>query len=114
MIRRPPRSTLFPYTTLFRSREQPVRALQQVVGDGEALVFVGVDQRGPCTPRYDEGELPRQIVRILQPGVHALPAHRTVDVRRVPQQETPAVVEPGGAPAMGAGGGGPVARLGRE
>src|SRR2546427_9167704 len=25
MIRRPPRSTLFPYTTLFRSREQPVR-----------------------------------------------------------------------------------------
>src|SRR5258705_7455808 len=26
MIRRPPRSTLFPYTTLFRSREDPVRA----------------------------------------------------------------------------------------
>src|SRR3712207_7294372 len=29
MIRRPPRSTLFPYTTLFRSR--PVRAGQTVV-----------------------------------------------------------------------------------
>src|SRR5206468_10452261 len=25
MIRRPPRSTLFPYTTLFRSRAQPAR-----------------------------------------------------------------------------------------
>src|SRR5437899_8100697 len=25
MIRRPPRSTLFPYTTLFRSQKQPVR-----------------------------------------------------------------------------------------
>src|SRR2546430_10343651 len=25
MIRRPPRSTLFPYTTLFRSREEPRR-----------------------------------------------------------------------------------------
>src|SRR3712207_8558268 len=25
MIRRPPRSTLFPYTTLFRSRRAPVR-----------------------------------------------------------------------------------------
>src|SRR3712207_7680997 len=25
MIRRPPRSTLFPYTTLFRSRRRPVR-----------------------------------------------------------------------------------------
>src|SRR2546429_5770113 len=27
MIRRPPRSTLFPYTTLFRSRSQVARAL---------------------------------------------------------------------------------------
>src|SRR3712207_9090667 len=27
MIRRPPRSTLFPYTTLFRSRAQVVRAI---------------------------------------------------------------------------------------
>src|SRR5260221_3234515 len=26
MIRRPPRSTLFPYTTLFRSRHAPLRA----------------------------------------------------------------------------------------
>src|SRR2546426_8919146 len=28
MIRRPPRSTLFPYTTLFRSREQLVERLR--------------------------------------------------------------------------------------
>src|SRR2546425_3708316 len=28
MIRRPPRSTLFPYTTLFRSRRQDGRTLQ--------------------------------------------------------------------------------------
>src|SRR3712207_7002642 len=33
MIRRPPRSTLFPYTTLFRSRR--VRA-RQYLGDGHA------------------------------------------------------------------------------
>src|SRR3712207_7802720 len=37
MIRRPPRSTLFPYTTLFRSRGQrqhvdPVRPVQHVPG----------------------------------------------------------------------------------
>src|SRR3712207_7369696 len=32
MIRRPPRSTLFPYTTLFRSREQE---------NGEAVVRIG-------------------------------------------------------------------------
>src|SRR2546430_6422372 len=33
MIRRPPRSTLFPYTTLFRSRQQPER--RQRVSDLE-------------------------------------------------------------------------------
>src|SRR3712207_7513755 len=34
MIRRPPRSTLFPYTTLFRSGELPAR----LVGEEERLV----------------------------------------------------------------------------
>src|SRR5438093_9375687 len=29
MIRRPPRSTLFPYTTLFRSRRNPIRPVAQ-------------------------------------------------------------------------------------
>src|SRR5260221_14699261 len=31
MIRRPPRSTLFPYTTLFRSRWSPARTAQRKV-----------------------------------------------------------------------------------
>src|SRR3712207_5161346 len=36
MIRRPPRSTLFPYTTLFRSQGQAVELLLQVLeGEGE-------------------------------------------------------------------------------
>src|SRR3989440_2819489 len=34
MIRRPPRSTLFPYTTLFRSARVPVRTLVQSGADG--------------------------------------------------------------------------------
>src|SRR5205814_9493854 len=33
MIRRPPRSTLFPYTTLFRSRADPVPQGRSVAGD---------------------------------------------------------------------------------
>src|SRR5437016_11053132 len=37
MIRRPPRSTLFPYTTLFRSRHAAV------VGDGEVGLAVAVE-----------------------------------------------------------------------
>src|SRR5687768_17869291 len=32
MIRRPPRSTLFPYTTLFRSRQRPTGAPAKVLG----------------------------------------------------------------------------------
>src|SRR5260370_42222072 len=49
MIRRPPRSTLFPYTTLFRSRIQLVNPLVQPVlfaflllDGGRALQFGGV------------------------------------------------------------------------
>src|SRR2546426_8221027 len=34
MIRRPPRSTLFPYTTLFRSRPRPIH----LGGDGPRVV----------------------------------------------------------------------------
>src|SRR2546426_5653763 len=37
MIRRPPRSTLFPYTTLFRSHEQERAACRLVVGVGGQL-----------------------------------------------------------------------------
>src|SRR5260221_9658786 len=39
MIRRPPRSTLFPYTTLFRSLHRPL------AGDGQRAGRIGVAQR---------------------------------------------------------------------
>src|SRR3712207_8633635 len=54
MIRRPPRSTLFPYTTLFRSPDRVVRSGRRtvdrdldvdVVGGGEADGAGGVDRR---------------------------------------------------------------------
>src|SRR3712207_7568041 len=41
MIRRPPRSTLFPYTTLFRSREVAVRDV-----DRDALLALGAQAVG--------------------------------------------------------------------
>src|SRR3712207_8423803 len=43
MIRRPPRSTLFPYTTLFRSRPGPLPLPNLPPGDGAALS--GLDAR---------------------------------------------------------------------
>src|SRR3712207_7868709 len=44
MIRRPPRSTLFPYTTLFRSAQQT--AEQRSDGDAEAERRLVQDDRG--------------------------------------------------------------------
>src|SRR2546427_8831984 len=62
MIRRPPRSTLFPYTTLFRSRSQGVRAL---VGRG-ALVHRGADQarRGAAGVRGPDDQQDRKSTRL--------------------------------------------------
>src|SRR3712207_7504129 len=57
MIRRPPRSTLFPYTTLFRSRED-VRGRE--VGGGNRGRSVDRGQLGPiggagCTRAWGRG-----------------------------------------------------------
>src|SRR5258707_4044265 len=58
MIRRPPRSTLFPYTTLFRSecarffqRLQPVRAEEHHLG---AIVAARRRLRPRCPRRHDD------------------------------------------------------------
>src|SRR5687768_17886244 len=48
MLRRPPRSTLFPYTTLFRSRQarrQDANDRTVVVDDGAGAAGVGDPQR---------------------------------------------------------------------
>src|SRR5688572_32349607 len=50
MIRRPPRSTLFPYTTLFRSREVS-RAREHAV----RALLPGVGAAVPVSPRAGEG-----------------------------------------------------------
>src|SRR5260370_42447284 len=54
MIRRPPRSTLFPYTTLFRSDDDPVDGSEDIPAEGTE----GSNHRqrrvhGPC-PRRDD------------------------------------------------------------
>src|SRR2546430_4333808 len=49
MIRRPPRSTLFPYTTLFRS----VFRRRRVVGEGEGQIGPGRDGTGEHAPVRD-------------------------------------------------------------
>src|SRR3712207_8480669 len=51
MIRRPPRSTLFPYTTLFRSQAQLVQARDDGVERGHARTAMGgiaMPRSNPC------------------------------------------------------------------
>src|SRR2546427_8070361 len=54
MIRRPPRSTLFPYTTLFRSHRLAV-GRERELADGElAAAFPGLRLREPEKKRSEE------------------------------------------------------------
>src|SRR3989454_3265475 len=86
MIRRPPRSTLFPYTTLFRSLPEPRlvpelpgaaqigRELrEQVVEAREVLLEVGgqLEQDGPeLRPEHPAGleEVAQGVVHVLEAG----------------------------------------------
>src|SRR5256885_12390539 len=60
MIRRPPRSTLFPYTTLFRSPRRPVACDQGEVGERLGVV----DERRAAPHAALEG--PRRCERRLR------------------------------------------------
>src|SRR5258705_1172134 len=72
MIRRPPRSTLFPYTTLFRSQREPQRGEivhpgRQLLQQGDGLVAVGADprQEGQGKERSEEHTSELQSLRHL-------------------------------------------------
>src|SRR5256885_9260994 len=53
MIRRPPRSTLFPYTTLFRSREPHVEAHRAAAHALWRDLELSVARHGPTLRRAD-------------------------------------------------------------
>src|SRR3712207_8334657 len=62
MIRRPPRSTLFPYTTLFRSQTVDMRQYHHGLRRGWALLLIGLlpsalaGQRRPSTAQLRSEE----------------------------------------------------------
>src|SRR5438309_9518877 len=85
MIRRPPRSTLFPYTTLFRSPDKSPRSLEllRVVANQKANEHVGVDAehlaREPLN-RYGLSPLLVQATRQRHDAL-VLDAHKDKTVR---------------------------------
>src|SRR3989454_9581675 len=71
MIRRPPRSTLFPYTTLFRSRGRARRG----PGDAAPARWWGSGARGSGLGTVT-GRVPRRPARVLGRGQRGRPRTR--------------------------------------
>src|SRR5256886_16480261 len=109
MIRRPPRSTLFPYTTLFRSnvvlfphmivplyvgRERSIAALEDAMMHGKQ-VFLCTQRRGDCedpqeADLYRGGvlgavvqklKLPDNTIKVLIEGSPRALIHRFVEIK---------------------------------
>src|SRR3712207_8086794 len=57
MIRRPPRSTLFPYTTLFRSPDTPVETVLRLLREHELPGLPVVNDGGRCVGIVTEADL---------------------------------------------------------
>src|ERR1035438_10591069 len=85
MIRRPPRSTLFPYTTLFRSIAQALQLGLRRIARPQRLAKVNQVRRvllagdlvlNHGVGRLDDGDVPRFLIDItlhLRTGAHDLP-----------------------------------------
>src|SRR2546429_296236 len=85
MIRRPPRSTLFPYTTLFRSLNQLLRALATIEIPVQLLV-VGEDDPGLYRSALRQLRL-RDRVRFLAPSADVLSFYAAADAYVAPSLE---------------------------
>src|SRR5256885_8604012 len=64
MIRRPPRSTLFPYTTLFRSEEQAI-GRQERKSLEEAMATLSADDREVLALYYVQKRTTREIAQVM-------------------------------------------------
>src|SRR2546430_13450665 len=94
MIRRPPRSTLFPYTTLFRSCDlvvfQKVERGVEVVDRDQALAL-GRRRRPTCRSEEHTSELQSQsnlVCRLLLEKKKKSNTHITRTTRRTTQVKT--------------------------
>src|SRR2546430_12003446 len=72
MIRRPPRSTLFPYTTLFRSidLEQALNGHRAGVDDGDGTLRVAAIYRGHRDIEPPGDRVPHRLFDAAQIGRH--------------------------------------------
>src|SRR2546429_6442065 len=99
MIRRPPRSTLFPYTTLFRSRKKPLRArFLRSCRDGLKLAVAVRNSRHQRRRRHSDRS--EEHTSELQSRLHLVcrlllekKKNRTHRYQQVPRASTPCIVQ---------------------
>src|SRR5437879_11157476 len=70
MLRRPPRSTLFPYTTLFRSQIEAARRVHDAGDSRRALVVVEVERCRVRTRREESAADPVEAVGVVRSEEH--------------------------------------------
>src|SRR3712207_8101001 len=75
MIRRPPRSTLFPYTTLFRSDERQLRARPRDGGGRGGLLLRQprelVEERLGGIAELEDGRADADLIAIVEPALRS-------------------------------------------
>src|SRR3712207_7119570 len=77
MIRRPPRSTLFPYTTLFRSEDVALRiGIHAVAGIGDAEADEAADLRAAM--RAHEGLIEIDVARLDRKSTRLNSSHANI------------------------------------
>src|SRR2546430_8820225 len=83
MIRRPPRSTLFPYTTLFRSLAEVLEAVRQHVGDDLHLrrELVRGLRVAAVEHQLDEERRPARLRLLHPPDVHPRSEEHTSELQ---------------------------------
>src|SRR3712207_2136609 len=103
MIRRPPRSSLFPYTTLFRSGTEPVA---RAAPDGTTLLIAASAHvmNPPVMPRLPFDPI-RDFTPVINLAFHpmVLAVHPSVPVRSVPEFIAAAKARPGGLTMVSSG-----------
>src|SRR3712207_9287448 len=86
MIRRPPRSTLFPYTTLFRSEQGLVAAALEIADRAAAAALVGRIARKPEEAERLARRLVRPLDMIAEQG-HCAVGEPAQQLGRLPRSE---------------------------
>src|SRR3989449_364713 len=108
MIRRPPRSTLFPYTTLFRSRHRDARVHEPGAGGGRSRAGRAVRRVRPRLRRLRDAGRGAAVSRRQRPGHRRQTLERAAGAASRPPSRRASRGRAGARPRAREGAGGPV------